>query len=93
MVDEACAEVGRDPATLERTAGIQWSASDDLSRLPDWMKTRFGPPLMGDPDEVAEVFRAFARAGVSHVQVVFWPHTLEGLEAFRPILDALDRDG
>jgi hypothetical protein len=24
---------------------------------------------------------------------VFWPHTLEGLEAFRPILDALDRDG
>jgi probable F420-dependent oxidoreductase len=93
MVNEACAEVGRDPATLERTAGIQWSASDDLDHLPDWMRIRFGPPLIGAMDEVVEVFRAFAQAGVSHVQVVIWPHTLAGFDAFRPILEALDRDG
>jgi alkanesulfonate monooxygenase SsuD/methylene tetrahydromethanopterin reductase-like flavin-dependent oxidoreductase (luciferase family) len=87
---EACIEVGRDPATLERTAGIQWSASDDLACMPDWLRMRFGPPLTGAHDETVEVFRAFARAGVSHLQVIIWPHTRAGLDAFRPILEALD---
>jgi len=91
LVDEACAEVGRDPASLERTASIHWSASGRPEDLPDWMRTRFGPPLTGDRDEIVEAFRAFARAGVSHVQVVVWPHTTAGLDAFRTILDALDR--
>ena len=51
------------------------------------------PPLTGSPEEVAEIFREFARAGVSHLQVIPWPHTLAGLEAFRPVLEALDQDG
>ena len=31
MVNEACNEVGRDPATLERTAAIHWSATQTLT--------------------------------------------------------------
>ena len=41
--------------------------------------------------ETAELFRTFARAGVSHLQVVVQPHTLEGLDAFGAVLEALDR--
>ena len=92
--DAACREVGRDPATLGRTVGLQWLAADLPEGRPDWwLKSRFGPPLTGSPEEVAEIFREFARAGESHLQVIPWPHTLAGLEAFRPVLEALDQDG
>ena len=62
QVDEACVEVGRDPATLERTVGIHWSATGRPEELPEWMRTRFGPPLTGEHDEIVEVFRAAHRA-------------------------------
>ena len=90
MLDEACAEVRREPATLERTAGILWTASEIATGVTDWM-SRFGPPLTTGPEETAELFRTFARAGVSHLQVVVRPHTLEGLDAFGAVLEALDR--
>ena len=90
-VDAACREMGRAPATLARTAGVHWNAADSMEVLPPWVRSRYGPPLTGKPDEVADVFRAFARAGVSHMQVIVWPHTVAGVEAFRPILDALDQ--
>ena len=66
-------------------------ASDQPEILPAWYRSRFGPPLIGASDETVEVFRAFARAGISEVQVIIWPHTPAGLEAFAPILEAFDR--
>jgi probable F420-dependent oxidoreductase len=92
MLLDACIEVGRDPSTLGRAAMLHWSAPDRTGDLPAWIGSRFGPPLTGAPDEVAEVFRAFSRAGITHAQVVIWPHTLAGVEAFGSVLEALDRD-
>jgi probable F420-dependent oxidoreductase len=90
-LDVACKEVGRDPATLGRTATVHWNASERGEGIPSWVRSRYGPPLTGKPDELAEVFRAFARAGISHLQVNIWPHTLVGVEAFGPVLEALDQ--
>jgi alkanesulfonate monooxygenase SsuD/methylene tetrahydromethanopterin reductase-like flavin-dependent oxidoreductase (luciferase family) len=90
-LDAACHEVGRDPATLGRTACVHWRVSEQGEVKPPWLRLRYGPPLTGRPDELAEVFRAFARAGIAHVQVIVWPHTLAGVEAFGPILEALDQ--
>jgi alkanesulfonate monooxygenase SsuD/methylene tetrahydromethanopterin reductase-like flavin-dependent oxidoreductase (luciferase family) len=90
-LDAACHEVGRDPATLGRTACVHWNASERGEGKPPWLTLRYGPPLTGRPEELAEVFRAFARAGIAHVQVIVWPHTLAGVEAFGPILEALDQ--
>ena len=90
-LDAACREVGRDPATLGRTASVHWNASERIEVMPSWVRARYGPPLTGKPDELAEVFRAFARAGISHLQVFIWPHTLAGIEAFGPVLEALDQ--
>jgi probable F420-dependent oxidoreductase len=91
LLDEVCQEVGRDPATLARAAMLHWRDPAWTGSLPAWVGTRFSPPLTGAPEEVAEVLRAYARIGISHVQVVVWPHTLAGVEAFRPVLEALDQ--
>ena len=91
LLDAACQEVGRDPTTLGRTASVHWSASDRVAVLPSWARARYGAPLTGRPDAVAEIFRAFARAGIAHLQVILWPHTRAGVEAFCPVLEALDQ--
>ncbi len=98
-VDAACLEVGRDPVTLERTAGV-------LIDLPDRDPNRSGrasvsgatepttkpdPPATGSPEELAELLRGYAREGISHVQVWLDPSTVAGIEAFAPVLELLDR--
>jgi alkanesulfonate monooxygenase SsuD/methylene tetrahydromethanopterin reductase-like flavin-dependent oxidoreductase (luciferase family) len=50
-----------------------------------------GPPLTGSPAEIAAGLRAYADAGVSHVQVWLEPNTPAGIAAFAPVLEELDR--
>ena len=55
-------------------------------------RPREQPPfLTGSPEELAEAFRAYAREGISHVQVVLDPNTLKGIEALAPALERLDQ--
>jgi alkanesulfonate monooxygenase SsuD/methylene tetrahydromethanopterin reductase-like flavin-dependent oxidoreductase (luciferase family) len=49
------------------------------------------PPIEGDPAEVAETLRGFAREGIAHVQLVLDPITLESIRALAPVLVELDR--
>lgn len=85
-VDAACREVGRDPATLERTACL-------LVELPGATGTEFTePPLRGEPEEIANTLRAYAAAGISQVQLRCDPNSLAAIEAMRPVLAALDAD-
>lgn len=87
QVDAACKAVGRDPATLARTTAVLVRIDDDAQPLNPRC-----PPISGSPDEIAERFRDFARAGISHVQVVLDPNTINGIERFAPVLERLDRD-
>ena len=89
ILDDACKNLGRDASTLERTAMVSWRPTDQRD---DWIGTPFfGEPLTGSPEEVAEVFREFARAGFSHLQVSILPnYSLAAVEAFAPVLEALD---
>jgi hypothetical protein len=48
-------------------------------------------PLTGSSEEIAAGLRAFARAGVAHVQLWLAPSTLAGIDAFAPVLAELDR--
>ena len=82
--DAACREVGRDPATLARTAAIKVEVGQ---HGPSTMST---DPITGSPDEIAATLREYAAAGISHVQVWPEPNTLEGIAAFKPIFAALD---
>ncbi len=87
-VDQACAEVGRDPATLERTVAV-------LVRFQGGTGRGGGggaPPLRGEPEELANALRTFTRERIGHVQLVLDPITLESIEALAPTLEALDRE-
>ena len=84
-VDAACAAVGRDPATLERTLAVNVEVG------PHAPSTMSAPPLTGSPEELAAGLRAYAAAGIGHVQVWLEPNTPAGIAAFAPVLELLDR--
>lgn len=89
LVDAACREVGRDPADVVRTVAVLVKLRDgpsprDFDREP-------ALPVVGSPEAIAEVLRAYAREGVSEVQLVIDPITVEGIECLVPVLEALDR--
>jgi probable F420-dependent oxidoreductase len=84
-VDAACAEAGRDPATLARTAAVMVEVG------PHSPSTMSVPPITGAPEELAAALRAYADAGLAHVQVWLEPNTLAGIAAFERVLEALDR--
>ena len=93
-VDAACVAAGRDPATLRKTVGVLI----DLPGVPsEGLSAGFSAyraprkPLTGSVEEIAAGLRAFARAGVEHVQLWLAPSTMAGIDAFRPVLEQLDR--
>jgi alkanesulfonate monooxygenase SsuD/methylene tetrahydromethanopterin reductase-like flavin-dependent oxidoreductase (luciferase family) len=49
------------------------------------------PPLSGTPEELAEELRAYAREGISHLQVALEPMLPSSIAAFQPVLELLDR--
>jgi alkanesulfonate monooxygenase SsuD/methylene tetrahydromethanopterin reductase-like flavin-dependent oxidoreductase (luciferase family) len=86
QLDAACAETGRDPAEIARTAAIFVQLPGGTE--PDNPKA---PWLRGTPEALAETLRAFARAGVSHAQMLLDPNTVEGIASFAPVLELLDQ--
>jgi probable F420-dependent oxidoreductase len=91
-VDEACREVGRDPATVERTAAVQVRLPGGAGRIMGDAKAGGGEPLAGSPAAIAEGLRAYARLGLAEVQLVVDPIDLGAIEALAPVLADLDRD-
>lgn len=92
-VDAACRAQGRDPATLARTASVLVDFKDDPTQPPIFNRPHANPtPITGTPETIAAQLRAFADAGISHIQVWTSPRTLEGVERFAPVLEALDQE-
>jgi hypothetical protein len=91
-VDRACHDVGRDPASLARVIGIQVDLLNE-SRQPtqprQWVMAPW--PLTGAPEELAAQIRLYAGARVEQMMVWIDPVSLAGIEAFAPVLEALDR--
>lgn len=88
-VDAACLSAGRDPATLGRTVGVAVDQRDPQERPP--IAPEKPQPLTGSPEELATAMRDLAAHGISHVQVIPSLNGLEGVEAFAPVLEILDR--
>jgi probable F420-dependent oxidoreductase len=90
-VDAACASVGRDPATLERSVAILVQVDQgEVDRRGG--PTESAPPLRGTAEQLADAIRAFGSEGISHVQLVLQPITAESIERLGAVLEALDRD-
>jgi alkanesulfonate monooxygenase SsuD/methylene tetrahydromethanopterin reductase-like flavin-dependent oxidoreductase (luciferase family) len=89
-VDEACHRVGRDPATVERTCAVYVGLTGGKGRHGGVDKEMDVPPLKGSTAELADAMRQYAAAGISHVQLVLDPITVEAIEEFGPVLEELD---
>lgn len=79
---DACRRVGRDPATLAITVGVNVRYPDLAAPSED------GPALSGGADEIAAGLAAHAAAGADHVIAALDPSTPETLGRF---LDAVGR--
>lgn len=89
-VDEACRDVGRDPATLARSIALLIDLTEHGPK-PSSANPSGRPGLRGAPEEIAAILRDHAAAGISHVQIWLEPNSLAGIEAFAPVLEILDR--
>lgn len=86
LVDAACDAVGRERASLGRTGGVRFDRPGRTG------KGAGAPaPLLESPEAVAETLRAYAAAGLSHVQVWLDPRTPASIESLAPALELLDR--
>ena len=79
-IHNACAEVGRDPDTLDITVGVQ-VAFPDLGPTNHMTEN----PLSGTAETLAHAFRDYAAAGTAHLILHVTP---SGLPAVERIVEA-----
>ena len=83
----ACAEVGRDPASVGRSAGVlvaPLAAAEHVSL--------FGSAITGSAEEIAATFRTFRDAGFTQLEFMFEPQTMAALEVMGRVLEILRVD-
>ena len=89
VVDAACRDVGRDPTEVERTVAVLVQYPNGTGRIQGSYAEAPPPPLTGPPEVLADRLRAYAEAGIGHVQLVIDPITRGSIEAFVPVLRLL----
>ena len=94
LVDAACADVGRDPATVERTVSISVDPSGQREFPKHWYlesDLSGALPLTGSTAELAAGIMAFAEQGVVHLQIYPIPPTVATIEALAPVMEEVRR--
>ena len=85
--EAACAEVGRDPATIGRSAGVVVAPLE-----PAGASGMFGTMIGGSAEQIADAFRSLEAAGYTQLEFMLHPQTASALEAMAPVLELLDAD-
>ncbi|HLL50834.1 MAG TPA: hypothetical protein VK356_09220, partial [Thermomicrobiales bacterium] len=81
-VDEACREVGRDPATLVRTAGGNIAMPGYLGKRPD--------PIRGSDEAIAATILRFRELGIEHFVAGLDACTPQTIEQFARVVELVD---
>jgi alkanesulfonate monooxygenase SsuD/methylene tetrahydromethanopterin reductase-like flavin-dependent oxidoreductase (luciferase family) len=84
-LEAACVDVGRDPATIGRSAGIvveptSFTGSAEV----------LAAPVRGSAEEIADGLRAFRAGGFTQLELLLWPRTLAAVDAMAPVLELLE---
>ena len=88
-VDSACEDVGRKPTDVARTAAVLVAMPEGTGRASGSVDKRDVQPLRGSPEEIARSLRAYADLGISHLQLVLDPITIDAIERLAPVLERL----
>lgn len=80
--EAACADVGRDPATVGRSAGISIAPSAPIGAGADAPSA-----LTGSPRAIADAILAFEAAGYTQLEFLLEPMTIPALEAMAPVIE------
>ena len=86
-LEAACLEIGRDPASIGRSAGIIVEPTDVTGAA-----EALAIPLRGSAEQIGDGLRAFRAGGFTQIEILLWPRTLDALEAMAPVLELLDAD-
>jgi alkanesulfonate monooxygenase SsuD/methylene tetrahydromethanopterin reductase-like flavin-dependent oxidoreductase (luciferase family) len=84
-LEAACADVGRDPSTIGRSAGVDVMPFESAPH-PD------GAWLGGSAEQVADQLRAIRDGGFTQVELFLSPATTAAIEACAPVLELLRAD-
>jgi probable F420-dependent oxidoreductase len=83
-VDEACGAVGRDPATLTRSAeALVRTIAATADEPPDDQEVR------GEPSAIAERLLEYSAVGVDHLQIQLRPNSVEAVRDFGRVIESL----
>ncbi len=83
-LEAICAEVGRDPGTLGRSAGVSVHPLESAGQTPG--------VIAGSAEEIADAFRSFREVGFTRLEIMPGPGTKATYEALAPVLELLDAD-
>jgi probable F420-dependent oxidoreductase len=89
-LDEACAAVGRDPATIALTAGSFARFLSPGEQPPQGQRDRpDATTITGSPEQMAQALRDFEAAGVTHLVLNIEPCELRSIERLGPVIALL----
>lgn len=80
-LDQICDDVGRDPASLQRSVGV----FVDVGAEPSAEQVGLGVPITGSVTEIWETVASFTDVGVTRVEIMPWPPTLESVDLLAPV--------
>jgi alkanesulfonate monooxygenase SsuD/methylene tetrahydromethanopterin reductase-like flavin-dependent oxidoreductase (luciferase family) len=81
QLDRICEGIARDPASIGRSVGVFVEPGE--AKLAE--ATGFGVAITGSIDQITDTIASFAEIGVTRVEIVPWPHTLDTLEQIAPV--------
>jgi alkanesulfonate monooxygenase SsuD/methylene tetrahydromethanopterin reductase-like flavin-dependent oxidoreductase (luciferase family) len=84
QLDRICEGIGRDPATIGRSVGVFVEPGN--AKLAEG--TGFGVAITGSVEQITETIARFSDVGVTRVEVVPWPPTLDVVEQLAPVFGA-----
>lgn len=83
-LDAICEELGRDPASIGRGAGVSVNPTLPAGIRPDL--------ISGSAEEIADALRSFREAGFTQVDLILGPGTVEAFEKMARVVSLLRAD-